>query len=137
MAKNQGKYAVEKKDPLAPFYPIIGITILVIAAAVGWFSAPFILELTTDFIPAESLNSLVEIDPNMPIYLIAGSIFLVIVMLFSAIYAMFAPKQDKRLAEGVLMKERQEMEAERKRTKARKRKMRERMKAATKTIDDI
>ncbi|MEM9952506.1 MAG: hypothetical protein AAF846_12940 [Chloroflexota bacterium] len=132
-----GKYAVQKKDPLRAFYPIIGLVIFAIAAAVGWFSSPFVLEFASAYIPVEALNSLTDIDPNMPLYVVAFMVFLLIIMVFSALYALFSPKQEKLVTEAVLKKERDEMEAERKRTKARKRRMRERMKAATKNIEDI
>jgi hypothetical protein len=64
-------------------------------------------------------------------------IFLVIVLLFSAIYAAFAPKQDKLVTEGVIKQERIEKEQDRRRTKARKRKMRGRMREGNKDLDDI
>lgn len=137
MSRSDGKYAVQKKDPLAAFYPIIGLIIFAIAVAVGWFSAPFVLEFGGDYIPAEALTSLSELDPNAPLYTVAFLIFLVIIMSFSAIYAVFAPKPKIQVSEASLKRERDSKAEERRRAKLRKRKMRSRMKAANKDMDDI
>lgn len=128
-----GKYQVEKKDPLRVFLPIIGLIILVIAAAVGWFSSPILIEQGAEYIPAEVTNAL---EPEMFRILVSVLIFFVIVTVFSTIYALFAPKPEKLVTEAALKSERIAREQDRKRTKARKRKMRERMKAGTKKLDD-
>ncbi len=137
MSSSEGKYQVKKKDPLAAFYPIIGLVIFAIAAAVGWFSAPFVLEFAGDYIPAQALTSLSSLDPNAPLYTVAFFIFLLIIMLFSAIYAVFAPKPGIQVSESSLKRERDSREEDRRRAKLRKRKMRSRMKQANKGLDDI
>ena len=133
----KGKYEVEKKDPLRAFYPIIGLVVMVIAGAVGWFGSPFALDFADDFIPADVITSLVDVHPLAPEMLVAFLIFLMIVMLFSAIFAVFAPKKEKMVTDGVLKQERIAKEADRRRTKARKRKMRARMREGNKGLDDI
>lgn len=134
---SQGKYAVEKKDPLKPFYPIIGLVIMGIAIAVGWFSAPFILDFADDFIPADVITSLKDVHPLAPELLVTFLVVLIVGMLFSAIFAIFAPKQEKSVTENSLKAERAAREAERRRTKARKRKMKARMREGSKGMDEI
>ena len=128
-----GKYAVEKKDPLKPFYPIIGLIVMLIAGAVGWFGSPFVLDFADDYLSRQDvIASLVDVHPLAPEMVVAFLIFLMIVMLFSAIFAIFAPKKEKLVTEGILKRERMAKDADRRRTKARKRKMRERMREGNK-----
>lgn len=137
MSSQGSKYQVEKKDPLKPFYSIIGLVILAIAGAVGWFSAPFILEFLEDFVPPDMIASLVEVHPLAPEMLVTFLVVLMIVFLFSAIFAMFAPKQEKSVSEAALKQEKQSREQERKRIKASRRKMKARMREGNKGMDDI
>ncbi|MGJ3238192.1 MAG: hypothetical protein ACFE0Q_05750 [Anaerolineae bacterium] len=131
---SQGKYQTQKKDPLRAFLPIIGIIIMAIAAAVGWFSAPFVLEFGGAYIPAQVTASL---DEQTLLIVIAAAIFFIIIAFFSAIYAAFAPKPDRLVTEAVLKQERAEVEQERRRKKARRNKMKARMKEGNKDLDDI
>lgn len=132
-----GNFQVEKKDPLKPFYPIIGLLVMVIAGAVGWFGSPFALDFADDYIPSDIITSLVEVHPLAPEMVVAFLIFLMIVMLFSAIFAVFAPKKEKLVTESALKQERLAKDADRRRTKARKRKMKSRMREGNKGLDDI
>lgn len=130
----QSKFAPKKKDPLRPFLPIIGLVIMAIAGAVGWFGSPILLELGQDYIPAEVTAAM---DAMTLQYVVTGMIFLLVVALFATIYALFAPKPDKLVSEATLKREREEMLAERRRMKARKGKMRQKMKSANKDISDL
>lgn len=130
----RGKYEPEKKDPLRAFLPIIGLIIIVIAGAVGWFSAPFVLEYGGQYIPSEVTAQLDEFTLQV---LVAVAIFFIIVAVFSAIYALFSPKPNKLVTESVLKQERLAKDQERRRTKARKRKMKARMKEANKDFSDL
>ena len=132
-----GNFQPVKKDPLKAFYPIIGLVVMLIAGAVGWFGAPFALDFADNYIPSEVITSLVDVHPLAPEMLVAFLIFLMIVMLFSAIFAIFAPKQEKLVTESALKQERSAREADRRRTKARRRKMKARMKEGNKGLDDI
>lgn len=134
---SQGKFVKEKKDPLRPFYPIIGLVILAIGGAVGWFSAPFILDFGEAYIPPEVTRSLIEVHPLAPEMTVTGLVVLLLVLVFSAIFAIFAPKPEKLVTEGALKREREQIQQDRRRTKARKRKMRERMRQGTKGMDEI
>jgi|GEM_PF-1778582 len=133
---SQGKYKVEKKDPLRPLLPIIGIIILIIAGTVGWFSSPILIEWVAD-VPVVQIPAALENDPEMFRILVSVAIFFVIVAVFSTIYALFAPKPEKLVSESSLKQERLAIEQERKRSKLRKRKMRARMKEGTKKMDEI
>ncbi len=130
----RGKYEPEKKDPLRAFLPIIGLIIIVIAGAVGWFSAPFVLEYGGQYIPSEVTTQLDEFTLQV---LVAVAIFFIIVAVFSAIYALFSPKTNKLVTESTLKQERIAKDQERRRTKARKRKMKARMKEANKDFSDL
>ncbi|GAB5490008.1 MAG: hypothetical protein Phog2KO_02230 [Phototrophicaceae bacterium] len=131
---SQGKYKVAKKDPLRAFLPIIGIIIMVVAGAVGWFSSPFVLEFLGPYIPTEVTTQLDEFTLQI---LVAVVIFFMLIATFSAIYAMFAPKPSKLVTESALKKERDAKAQERRRTKARSRKMKARMKEANKDFSDL
>lgn len=130
----KSKYAEKKKDPLRPFLPVIGLIIIAIAGAVGYFGAPFALEAVQDFIPLEVTRQLTSQQLE---WIMMGIIFLLIVAVFATIFAIFAPKPSKLVKESTLKRERDEKELERRRTKARRRKMKARMKQANKDVSDI
>lgn len=133
-SQQQGKYKKEKKDPLRAFLPVIGLFIMAAAGAVGWFSSPFVLEFAGPYIPTEVTSQLDEFTLQV---LVAVIIFFMLIALFAAIYAMFAPKPSKLATESVLKKERDAKAQERRRTKARSRKMKARMKEANKDFSDL
>ena len=130
----RGKYETEKKDPLRAFLPIIGLIIMVVVGAVGWFSSPYVLGFLGPYIPIEMTAQLDEMTLRL---LVSAVIFFILIATFSAIYAMFAPKPSKLVTEASLKKERDAKEQERRRTKARSRKMKSRMKAANKDFSDL
>lgn len=130
-----GKYQPKKKDPLKPFLPIIGLIIMAIAGAVGWFGAPFVLEFGEDYIPQAVITGIG--DEFVLQLLVAGLIFFVIVAVFSMVYAIFAPKPTKLVKEGTLKREREEKLAEQRRRKQRRRKMNARMREGNKELDDL
>lgn len=134
MTNTGGKYKAEKKDPLRAFLPIIGLIIIIIAGAVGWFSAPFVLEAGGQYIPSEVTSQLDEFTLQL---LVAMVMFFMIVAVFSAIYAAFAPKPSKLVSESALQQERIAKDQERRRAKSRKRKMKSRMKEANKDFSDL
>lgn len=135
MSDFQGKYAPKKKDPLRAFYPIIGLIIIVIAGAVGWFGAPFVLEYGADYIPRAVTTGIS--DPLTLQILVAVLIFFVIVAIFAMVYAIFAPKPTKLVSEGALKREREQKLAEQRRMKKRRRKMNARMRAGNKDLDEL
>jgi hypothetical protein len=129
----KGKYGAEKKDPLKPFYPIIGLIVIVVAGAIGYFAAPSLLTFTKPYLPAEVLAR----PDNELQLLFAGMIFFVIVAVLGFAFALFAPRPPKEVSDKALIAERNAREMERKRQKKRKSSMRRRMKQGTKDVDDI
>ena len=126
-----GKYAPKKKEPLKAFYPIIGLILMSIAGAVGYFSSEWAYELLGQYV-----DNMPQDDFQMQM-VVAFAIFLVITVVFSAIFAVFAPKPPKMVSEKALMSEKQDRERERMRAKKRKAQMRKKMKGASRDLDDI
>jgi phosphotransferase system glucose/maltose/N-acetylglucosamine-specific IIC component len=138
MSRNQqefgGKYAPKPKEPLRPFYPIIGLIIAAIAGAIAYFAAPPAYEL----IRANFLQNATGLPPVDQMELLIGvMIFLVIVMLFGLLFAAFQPRTPKAVTERGLLEEKQEKERERRRAKQRQRTMREKMRKANKDFTDV
>ena len=139
MSRNQqqqygGKYAPKKKDPLRPFYPIIGLIIAGIAAAIAYFAAAPLYELIRTNILQGNTGQLPPADQMELI--VGGMVFLVIVLLFALIFAAFQPRTPK-ISEQSLLKEKQEKEREIRRSRERQRAMREKMRRANKDFDDV
>lgn len=128
-----GKYQAEKKDPLRAFYPIIGLIVLAIAGAIGYFTAPYVYDYALPYIK----DIVGDYDKQMIIYMFAFMIALVIVAVLGFVFAIFAPKPPKEVGVKALQAERRAIEMERKRMKRRKSAMRKRMKKGTKDMDDI
>jgi len=129
-----GKYAPKPKEPLRPFYPIIGLIIAAIAGAVAYFGAPPLYEL----IRTNFLQGAAGLPPADQMELIMGvMIFLVITMLFGLVFAAFQPRTPKAVTERGLLEEKQEKERERRRAQHRQRTMREKMRKANKDFTDV
>ena len=128
-----GKFEEKKRDPLRPFYPVIGLLVMAITGAIAYFGAPFVLNYVRPYLPMVMQTA----DPQTLQWIFVGGIFLITMTIFGMIYAIFAPKQFIAATEQSLTKERQEKELERKRTIARKRKMIAKMKDANKDAIDI
>jgi uncharacterized membrane protein (DUF106 family) len=133
MSEIRGKYAPKKKDPLKPFYPVIGLVFAAIAAAVGFFASPFVLQLLKDTVLSSAVGQL-PADDVMQI-VIGVMIFLVMIALFGMIFAMFAPRPDKLSTDQAVIQEKREREIERQRAKMRGRNMKEKMRTANKNKD--
>jgi hypothetical protein len=67
--------------------------------------------------------------------IVAGAIALVIIGVFSMVFALFAPKQNKLVSQKVLAQEKQAIDLERRRAKKRKYQMRQKMRKANKGKD--
>jgi hypothetical protein len=123
----RGKYEAEKKDPLKPWYPVIGLLLLGIAGAAAFFAR----------VPAYAFlkRSLLQGVGNLPDdttmeYVVAFGIGLAIIGIFSMVFALFAPKSKNRklVSENTLKNQKDEMNAERQRAKRRKQQMQAKMK---------
>lgn len=121
-----GKYAPKKKDPLKPWYPLIGIILIAIAGAVGFF----LRQPVYAFLERTLLKGAGNLPAETMEYIVAGGIALVIIGVFSAVFALFAPKTNKLVTEKHLLAQKQEAERERLRAKKRKYQMRQKMKQA-------
>ncbi len=129
-----GKYATKKKDPLRPFYPIIGLIVAAIAGAIAYFGASPAYEL----IRTNLLQNATGLPPVEQMELLVGvMIFLVIMMLFGLVFAAFQPRTPRAVTERGLLEEKQEKERERRRARQRQRSMREKMRKANKDFTDV
>lgn len=132
MVENEyrGKYQAEKKDPLKPWYPIIGLLLLGIAGAAGFFArVPAYAFLKRTLLQGATAN--LPDDTTMQ-YVVAFGIALAIVGIFSMVFALFAPKPKSRklVSENVLKDQKEEMNRERMRAKRRKQQMDAKMRKA-------
>lgn len=128
-----GKYVVKKKDPLQAFYPIIGLIVLVIGGAIGYFVAPYAIDFARPYLPPEVMQR----PPEQIQLLFTIMIALIIVAVLGFMFAIFAPKPPKEVSEKALMADRRAIDMERRRQKQRRAAMRQRMKKGTKNIDDV
>lgn len=125
--QNQGKYAPKKKDPLRPFYPIIGLLIAGIAGAAAFLGARPLYELIRTNLSPDVAAGLPTVEQMIPV--VGVMIFLVIMLLFSLIFALLQPRKQK-VTEQSLLKEKQEKERELRLSRERQRTMREKMRKA-------
>lgn len=106
----------KKKNPLAPFLPLLGLVLAVALAAVAFIlSAPvhdLLKENIADF-PVET-----EVQ-----YVIAVVLFIVLVLFAGMLYAAFAPKPPKLVSESELKRERIEIDREKRAKKKRRREL--------------
>jgi len=116
----------KKKDPIAPFLPIIGLVIIVLAGGFSFLvSAP-----AHDFL-RDQLGSQIPNEPEVQ-YAIALGIFLLIVLMIGMVYAAFQPKPEMTVSERELDREKKQREKERLERKKRQRRMKEKMRQANK-----
>lgn len=138
-----GKFAKKKKDPLKPFYPIIGLIVMVAAGAIGIFAAPFAIDMVSSNLPTEIMQrneaqlTILSFSISELELMFAAMIFFVVVGFLGFVFAIFAPKPPKEVSEKALMADKRAMDMERKRLKRRKSAMRKRMKQGTKDMDEF
>lgn len=125
----RGKYEAEKKDPLKPYYPIIGLLLLGIAGVAGYFGRAPVYA----FVKSNLLSGATGLpDDTIMEYVVAFGIGLVLIGVFSMVFAVFAPKPKNRkeTSESTLKSQKEQMNAERQRAKRRKAQMHAKMKKA-------
>ena len=106
-----------------------------IAGAVGFFAR----EPAYGFIQQNFLSDASGLPPTETMeWVVAFGIFLVIIGVFSAVFALFAPKPKSRkyVSESALKDRKAEMERERRRAKRRKAQMRQKMQKANRRKAD-
>jgi ATP/ADP translocase len=118
----KGKYQVKKKSRLKPFYPVIGLLMILLAGAVAYFASPFVTELIVD--------SLLEGDAPENMQVVSGGlVFGIIIASFALVFSLFAerPENKDMLSEKALMQDKEEKEREERAKKRRKRQMLKKM----------
>jgi hypothetical protein len=115
----------KNRDPIRPFLPVLGLLLAVALAAISWV----IHEPLRDF--------LVEQFPDLPQpgtesfevvgYIAGGVVFVVLLMIVSMLYTIFAPRPEKLTSESQLKRERDDIDAERRAKKKRQQQIRRNM----------
>jgi predicted histidine transporter YuiF (NhaC family) len=88
----------KKKHPIEDFLPLIGLLLALAMGFIAWVAREPVHDLLKDNITDFPKDTEVG-------YVIAGVLFLIIMLLFGIIYAIFAPKPDKRASEAEMKKE--------------------------------
>ncbi len=100
--------------------PVMGLLLFGCAAAIGFALS----EPATDFVRSNVGN----IPPGPEIQAAVGfGIFLILLLIFGAVYALFAPKPDKIISESELAKEKKARERERLAQRRRRREINQQM----------
>lgn len=119
MSEYGGKFAPKKKDPLKPFIPVIGLFLAIIAGAIAYFASEPALEVVKTYIAIGDA-------PEMR-WVVAGAIFLLIIMVVGMLYTVFQPRLPKGVSESDLDREKQEKAKEAAAAARRKREMQAKM----------
>jgi type VI protein secretion system component VasK len=114
-----GKYAPRKKNPLKPFYPVIGLLILILGGGFAYYVSPSV----TTWLDVRMEGTF---PPQMRL-VVAGVIFLVIVMVLGTIFSAFQPRTPKGVSEKDLDKEKQERVKEQQAAAKRRKEMQSKM----------
>lgn len=119
--ENEYVKGTKREDPLKKFYPAIGFILMLSFAAIAFVLYPFAQEM------------LAEQFPNFPQegdeayeqfgYIVAGSIFVLLMLFFSLLYALFAARGEKQVTEKELKDEKRAREQEKLARKRRKKKI--------------
>lgn len=135
MSQNEfrGKYEAAPKKPLAAFYPVIGLLVMVIAGAISYFAAPYGYDLVTQYV----LDGGVGDQADELTIAVGVVIWLIVVTLFGAMFAVTQPKTSKLVSETALKQEKDEKEAERRRAQRRRKSMKSKMRKANKDFTDL
>lgn len=120
MEEYSNKYKPKKKNYLKPFMPIIGIIILAIAAGMGYITSEPLLRLLQDNVPGVPFSQEMQL-------VVAGTVFLVIILAFGLIYSAFQPGMPKGVSESDLDREKRDREKEILAAKRRKKEMQAKM----------
>jgi len=115
----------QKKDPLRPFYPVIGLLLIACFAAIAWVLHEPLRDILVENIsdlPQANEEGFQEVG-----YVAGGSIFVILLMFASLLYAAFAPKQQNVVSERELLNEKKAKEAEIRARKKRKREIQKQM----------
>lgn len=122
------RFAAKKGPRLRPLYPVIGLIVAALAAGVAYFAAEPAWNLVLDLI----LNGQSNVNENTMILATGLAIFLMMVMVFAATFALITPSAPKLVNEDQLKKEKDDREREKRRARQRQKAMRAKMKAANK-----
>lgn len=135
MSQNEfrGKYEAEAKKPLQPYYPVIGLIVMAIAAAIAYFvSTPVFEWIVPNLLNGNTQGQELEIQIAIGVV-----VWLVIISVFGAMFAVFQPKTSKLVSESALKGEKDEREADRLRAQRRRKQMQQKMRKANKDFTEI
>ncbi len=121
MSEFSGKYGPKKKTPMKIFYPVIGLLVAAISAAVAYFGSEPALAFIQQNIPQ------FQGDYDTLRLIVAVAIFFVLVMVFGMAFAMTQPKMPKGVSEKDLDREKQLKAKEEAEAKRRKKEMVQKM----------
>ncbi len=131
MSENQfgTKYAPKKESRLKPFYPVLGLLILIAFGALAYFVSGPITQwvdgVATIPLPLLQLRPIVGVGT-----------FIVLTLLLAMVYSIFQPKTPKGVSERDLDREKQERIKEDKAMNRRKKEMQAKMRARNRQNND-
>jgi hypothetical protein len=119
------KYQPKKPSPLKPFYPVIGLIILIVFGAISYFLSRPITELV-------DARTTIALEFAQLQLVIGIGIFIVLTLALAAVYSVFQPKTPKGVSERDLDREKQEKMREAAAANRRKKEMQAKMRARNK-----
>jgi hypothetical protein len=119
------KYQPKKRSPLKPFYPVIGLFILIVFGAISYFLSRPVTELV-------DARTTIALEFAQLQLVIAIGIFIVLILALAAVYSVFQPKTPKGVSERDLDREKQEKMREAAAANRRKKEMQAKMRARNK-----
>lgn len=119
------KYQPKKPSPLKPFYPVIGLIILILFGAISYFLSRPVTELV-------DARTTIALEFAQLQLVIAIGIFIVLTLALAAVYSVFQPKTPKGVSERDLDREKQEKMREAAAANRRKKEMQAKMRARNK-----
>lgn len=104
----------KKKSPLRVLFPLFGFIMAIALGAIAYILSPDAHELLIKYVDNFPADEQIQ-------YVVAGVLFVVLVLFAGMIYAMFAPKPPKQVTEKELQRLKDAKEKERRARKRRRR----------------
>lgn len=123
-----------RKSPIQALLPVIGLLLAGAAAAIAFVLAQPAYDLIVSI--GASLNTDIPTGEDGLLIASGAAVFLILIMLFASLFAVFAPKPPKNVSEQALGKEKKEREQEKLAAERRKKQMRAKMRQRNRNRDE-